>query len=134
MLVEYFVSRYASKTGKKIRRIDRKTVDQLTAYPWPGNIRELQNVIERSVILCETEEFSMDKSWLSQEPVAAAQSKQLLTQKLVSEEKAIIEAALAESRGRVSGSSGAAAKLGVPPSTLESKIRSLRIKKHHFVA
>lgn len=134
MLVEYFVSRYASKAGKKIRRIDRKTLDQLTAYPWPGNIRELQNVIERSVILCETEEFSMDKSWLSQEPVAAAQSKQLLTQKLVSEEKAIIEAALAESRGQVSGSSGAAAKLGVPPSTLESKIRSLRINKHHFVA
>jgi formate hydrogenlyase transcriptional activator len=106
----------------------------LTDYPWPGNIRELQNVIERSVILCETEEFSMDRSWLSQVPVAAARSKQPLTQKLDSEEKAIIEAALAESRGQVSGSSGAAAKLGVPPSTLESKIRSLRINKHRFVA
>ena len=134
MLVEYFLDRYASKAGKKIRGINRKTLDRLTAYPWPGNIRELQNVIERSVILCETENFLVDESWLSREAVPAPQVRQPLTQKLVSQEKKIIEAALAESKGRVSGTSGAAAKLGIPPSTLESKIRSLKINKHHFAA
>jgi PAS domain S-box-containing protein len=134
MLVEYFLDRYASKAGKKIRGINRKTLDRLTAYPWPGNIRELQNVIERSVILCETENFLVDESWLPREVVPAPQVRQPLTQKLVSQEKKIIEAALAESKGRVSGTSGAAAKLGIPPSTLESKIRSLKINKHHFAA
>jgi len=134
MLVEYFLDRYASKAGKKIRGINRKTLDRLTVYPWPGNIRELQNVIERSVILCETENFLVDESWLSREAVPAPQVRQPLTQKLVSQEKKIIEAALAESKGRVSGASGAAAKLGIPPSTLESKIRSLKINKHHFAA
>lgn len=134
MLVEYFLDRYASKAGKKIRGINRKTLDRLAAYPWPGNIRELQNVIERSVVLCETEVFSVDESWLSREAVPAPPAKQPLTQKLVTQEKKIIEAALAESKGRVSGASGAAARLGIPPSTLESKIRSLKINKHHFAA
>ncbi len=132
MLVEYFLDRYASKTGKKIHGIDRESLDRLTSYPWPGNIRELQNVIERSVILCETENFSVDESWLSREAISIPQVTQPLPHKLVSQEKEIIESALAESKGQVSGASGAAAKLGIPPSTLESKIRSLKINKRRF--
>ena len=132
MLVEYFVDRYANKAGKKIRGINRESLDRLISYPWPGNIRELQNVIERSVILCETENFSVDESWLSWEAIPAPQVMQPLSRKLVSQEKELIEAALAESKGRVSGTSGAAAKLGIPPSTLESRIRSLKIHKHRF--
>lgn len=130
MLVEYFVDRYASKAGKKIRSISKKTMDRLTSYPWPGNIRELQNVIERSIILCEGDVFSVDESWLSSEAISAPAVK--LSQKIVSQEREMIEAALARSKGRVSGSSGAAAKLGLPPSTLESKIRSLKIDKRRF--
>jgi PAS domain S-box-containing protein len=132
MLVAYFIDRYASKGGKKIRGINKNTLDLLQSYPWPGNVRELQNVIERAVIVCETENLSVDASWLSQESVPAQPASQPLTKKPVTEEKELIEAALAESRGRVSGPSGAAAKLGMPPSTLESKIRSLKINKYRF--
>ncbi|HEX8892641.1 MAG TPA: helix-turn-helix domain-containing protein [Terriglobales bacterium] len=132
MLVEYFLDRYASKAGKKIGSINKKSMDHFTSYPWPGNIRELQNVIERSVILCESENFSVDESWLSAEALPASHVIHPLPQRLVSQEREIIEAALAESKGRVSGASGAAAKLGIPPSTLESKIRSLRINKYRF--
>jgi transcriptional regulator with GAF, ATPase, and Fis domain len=130
MLVEYFIDRFARLTGKKITSINKKTLELVQAYPWPGNIRELQNVIERSVILCETEIFSVDESWLSQAsywPKAASPT-------LSNEEKEFIEAVLAETRGRVSGPAGAAAKLGIPSTTLESKIRSLKINKHHFKA
>ena len=134
MLVEYFVDRYATKAGKKIRRINPELMDRLIAYPWPGNIRELQNVIERSVILCDTEDFSVDESWLSPAAVIPTNDKRLLTKQLESHEKEMIEAALTDSKGRVSGSSGAAAKLGIPPSTLESKIRTLKIDKRRFVA
>ncbi len=129
MLVEYFIDRYANKTGKIIRSIDKKTLDVFQSYPWPGNIRELQNIIERSVILCDTESFSVDESWLVRESQTQPAS-QPLSDKLVTQEKEMIEAALAESRGRVSGPLGAAAKLGIPPTTLESKIRSLKINKH----
>jgi DNA-binding NtrC family response regulator len=132
LLVEYFIDRYASKAGKKIRGVTKKTLELLQAYPWPGNIRELQNVIERSVILCETETFSIDESWLSRETPPTGPASQPLSAQLVTHEKDMIEAALAEARGRVSGPSGAAAKLGLPPSTLESKIRSLKISKHRF--
>ena len=132
LLVEYFIDRYASKAGKKIRSVNKKTLELLQSYPWPGNIRELQNVIERSVILCETETFSIDESWLSQKTPPTGPAGQPLSDQLVTQEKAMIEAALAEARGRVSGPSGAAAKLGLPPSTLESKIRSLKISKHRF--
>jgi PAS domain S-box-containing protein len=131
MLVEYFIDRYASKAGKKIRSINKKTLGQLQSYPWPGNIRELQNVIERSIIVCDTESFSVDESWLVRESQTQPAS-QPLSEKLVTQEKKMIEAALAESRGRVSGPLGAAAKLGIPPTTLESKIRSLKINKHRF--
>ncbi len=132
ILVEYFIDRYASKAGKKIRGITKKTLDLLQSYPWPGNIRELQNVIERSVIICDTENFTVDDSWLVWESRQTQSASQLLSDKLVAQEKEMIEAALVKSRGRVSGSLGAAAKLGIPPSTLESKIRSLKINKHRF--
>jgi PAS domain S-box-containing protein len=131
LLVQYFLNRYARKMGKKIRGINPKTLELLQAYPWPGNIRELQNVIERSVIVCETETFTVDASWLAGAPVPPPASPPLPEQ-LAVQERTMIEAALAECRGRVSGPAGAAAKLGMPRSTLESKIRSLKINKHHF--
>ena len=133
LLVEYFIDRYARKTGKNIRDISKKTLELLQSYPWPGNIRELQNVIERSVLLCETESFSIDESWLPQQPSPAELKDQIqLPLKLVAQEKNLIEAALKESCGRVFGPTGAAAKLGIPRSTLESKIRSLKIDKNSF--
>jgi len=105
------------------------------SYPWPGNIRELQNVVERSVIVLETENFSVDESWLSRKPLTDDPKSQLeLSQKLAAQEKKMIEAALRESGGRVSGPSGAAAKLGLHRSTLESKILSLKINKYRFKA
>ena len=134
MLVEYFLDRYASKAGRKFRAMNRKTLRGLTEYLWPGNIRELQNVIERSVILCDGENFSVDESWLSRDSAPVSPVNRPLIQKLVLQERMIIEAALAESKGQVSGVSGAAAKLGIPASTLESKIRSLKINKHLLVA
>ncbi len=133
VLVEYFIDRYARKAGKNIRGVNKKSLELLQSYPWPGNIRELQNVIERSVIVCDTENFSVDESWLSRQPVATEPNKELgLFKRLPSQEKAAIEAALRESGGRVSGPSGAAAKLGIPGSTLDSKIRSLKINKNRF--
>jgi PAS domain S-box-containing protein len=136
MLVEYFIDRFARQEGKKIKSIDKKTLELVQAYPWPGNIRELQNVIERSVVLCETEIFSVDESWLSRaSPSPAPQAAgPTLSKKPVLQEKEIIEAALTETRGRVSGPAGAAAKLGMPSTTLESKIKSLKINKHRFKA
>jgi PAS domain S-box-containing protein len=131
LLVEYFIDRYTSKAGKKIRGISRATLDRLKSYSWPGNIRELQNVIERSVILCEAENFTVDESWLSGTPGETNQAGPL-SKMPASQEKQTIEAALARAQGRVSGPSGAAAKLGVPPSTLDSKIRALNINKHRF--
>ena len=129
LLVEYFIDRYARKTGKNFATVEKKTLGLLESYPWPGNIRELQNVIERSVIVCETENFSVDESWLSQQPSNGRTESQLdLSEKVAAQEKEIIEAALRESQGRVFGPSGAAAKLGIARSTLESKIRSLKIK------
>ncbi len=134
ILVEYFIHRYAGKLGKKIRSASRKTLDLLQSYSWPGNIRELQNVVERSIIVCDTEQFSVDEHWLVRESCQAQPASQPLPDKLVSQEKEMIEAALVESRGRVSGRLGAAAKLGIPPSTLESKIKSLKINKQLFKA
>jgi len=132
LLVEYFVDRYASKAGKKITGIDRRSMDLLQAYSWPGNIRELQNVIERSVIVCDRENLSIDESWVERGARAAATSVQSLAENLAAQERALIEAALAESRGKVSGPSGAAARLGIPQSTLDSKIKSLKINKQRF--
>jgi transcriptional regulator with GAF, ATPase, and Fis domain len=133
LLVEYFIDRYARKTGKRITTVDKKTLRLLESYYWPGNIRELQNVVERSVLLCETESFSIDESWLPQQPPPVERKDQIqLPLKLVAQEKSMIEAALKESRGRVFGPTGAAVKLGIPRSTLESRIRSLKIDRNRF--
>jgi formate hydrogenlyase transcriptional activator len=133
MLVEYFIDRYARRAGKSFQTPNKKNLDLLQSYSWPGNIRELQNVIERSVIVCDTENFSVDESWLSRPPITSEPNSGLgLLKKVPSQEKAIIEAALRETGGRVSGPSGAAAKLGIHRSTLESKIASLKINKHRF--
>jgi PAS domain S-box-containing protein len=133
LLVEYFIDRYARKAGKSFQSVSRKSLDLLQSYPWPGNIRELQNVIERSVIVCDTDTFSVDESWLSRKPSANGPTNQLqLSQQIAAHEKQMIEAALRESGGRVSGPSGAAAKLRMPGSTLESKIKSLNINKALF--
>jgi len=133
LLVEYFIDRFARKARKSIRRVNKKTCDLLRSYSWPGNIRELQNVIERSVIVCETDVFSVDESWLSRQSVAPPTIGSLdLSEKVAAQEKEIIEAALRDSGGRVFGPLGAAAKLGIPRSTLESKIRSLKIDKGRF--
>ncbi|MGB8536215.1 MAG: sigma 54-interacting transcriptional regulator [Acidobacteriaceae bacterium] len=126
LLIEYFIDRFSSKTGKKIRHIDRRSLDRLQNYPWPGNIRELQNIIERSVIVCDTEDFFVDESWLSHT------TSRPLADELVTQEKEIIENALAQTNGRVSGPTGAAARLGMPASTLDSKIKSLKINKRQF--
>jgi PAS domain S-box-containing protein len=133
LLVEYFIGHFARKAGKSFRGINKKTLDLLLSYPWPGNIRELQNVVERSVIVCETENFWVDESWLSRQPLASEPASQVeLSQKLAAQEKEMIEVALRETGGRVSGPSGAAAKLGIHRSTLESKIASLKINKYRF--
>jgi transcriptional regulator with GAF, ATPase, and Fis domain len=128
LLVNYFVDRYAKRAGKKIKHIQKKALEALQEYSWPGNVRELQNVIERSLIIGETNEFSIDKSWVANEPQSPGSAP--TDQK--ANERQRIEAALAQSNGKIAGASGAAAKLGIPPSTLESKIRSLRINKFQF--
>jgi len=136
MLVEYFVQRYASRTGKNIRSIDKQTLDLLQSYDWPGNIRELQNVIERSMILSSGEVFSVDQAWLSKATSRTARRVEALEafkgEGEGGNEREIIEAALAASRGRVSGPVGAAAKLRIPQSTLASRIKALKINKNQF--
>jgi len=132
MLAEYFVQRYGKRAGKNIRSIDKKTLDILASYDWPGNIRELQNVIERSVILSSGEILSVDEAWLSKEAVAPQSRVDGKRQDEPRTERAIIEAALAEAKGRISGPSGAAAKLGIPPSTLDHRIKTLKIDKTKF--
>jgi PAS domain S-box-containing protein len=132
LLVEYFIDRYASRVGKRIQCIDRETLARLTSYAWPGNIRELQNVIERSIIVCDTESFTVDESWLSRTAGQTGQTSRSLLRMPSSEEKRAIEAALAETQGQVSGPTGAAARLGIPASTLDSKIKTLRINKNRF--
>jgi PAS domain S-box-containing protein len=134
LLAEYFIHRYGGKMGKRISRISNESLQMLQSYTWPGNIRELQNVIERSVIICESEALTVDESWFAGQTLESSSSTQPLAQKLAADEKTTIEAALAEARGRVSGPSGAAVKLGLPASTLESKIRALKINKHLFKA
>src|SRR6202044_3804081 len=108
MLVEYFVKRYTEKVGKQISKIDKNTLKLCQSYPWPGNIRELQNIVERSVILCTGDTFWIDEAWLSSHNAPRRASLQLLTEKLHNYEKELIEAALAESNGVVAGTNGAA--------------------------
>src|SRR6266853_1048497 len=132
MLVEYFVKRYADKARKRISKIDKNTLKLCQSYYWPGNIRELQNIIERSVILCTGNTFWIDAAWLSSQDASRLDSSSPLTETLQNCEKELIEAALAESKGKVAGADGAAAKLGIPRSTLELKIKQLNINKHNI--
>jgi formate hydrogenlyase transcriptional activator len=134
LLVEYLIDRYAKKAGKKFRAISKKTLELFQAYDWPGNVRELQNVIERAVVLCDGETFSIDETWLKRTSYLPLGPEVPLVATVVAHEKELIEAALAKAHGRVAGPSGAAAKLGIPRQTLESKIRSFGIDKHRFRA
>ena len=132
LLVEYFVERYGKNAGKKFRQISKKTLELFQSYDWPGNIRELQNVVERAVVLCDGEIFSVDSTWLKREVSHGSRPTMRLGGALLSREKEIIETALQESRGKIAGSAGAAVRLGIPRQTLESKIKRLRIDVHRF--
>lgn len=132
VLVEYLVEKYAEKAGRRFRRISPQALDLLKAYEWPGNIRELQNVVERAVILSEGDTFTLDEAWLKRDAVAVSGSMDRLSTALAEREREMIEAALATTRGRVAGPTGAAAKLGIPRQTLDSKIASLQISKSQF--
>jgi PAS domain S-box-containing protein len=134
MLVEYFVKRYAEKAGKQIRKIDKNTLELCQLYPWPGNIRELQNIVERSVILTGGDTFWIEQAWLASPEPVRQEFPGPLPDTLQNQEREIIETALAECNGRVAGPQGAAAKLGIPRSTLDSKIKQLKIKKHKFIS
>jgi formate hydrogenlyase transcriptional activator len=128
LLAKYFIARYTAKAGKKIRRVEKRTAELLEGYHWPGNIRELQNVIERAMILCDSDTFFVEEAWLQREP----EPRVGLQPSLIHQERELIEAALAETGGRISGPEGAARRLGVPRTTLEYKIKSLRINKYRF--
>jgi formate hydrogenlyase transcriptional activator len=132
VLVEYFICRFGRKAGKKFRTIDKRTLKLLEVYPWPGNVRELQNVIERAVILSDSDTFSVDETWLKRESSQVASPTVALSSALSRQEKEMIEAALAESHGRISGAGGAAANLNIPTRTLDSKIKRLGINKYRF--
>jgi transcriptional regulator with GAF, ATPase, and Fis domain len=134
MLLEYFIHRYAGKAGKSFGKIDKRTLDLFRSYDWPGNIRELQNVVERSVIVSSNDVFCVDEAWLVRTPRGGSARSSLseYTDAEPSHERQIIEAALAETRGRVSGPNGAAARLRIPPSTLDSMIKKLKIYKGRF--
>jgi len=132
LLVEYFIDRFSKKAGKKFGMIDKKSLRLLETYGWPGNIRELQNVIERAIILCDDETFCVDETWLRRELPVARSRPSTLNRVLARQEKEMIEAALAESDGQVSGPSGAATKLGLPARTLDSKIKRFKINKYRF--
>jgi formate hydrogenlyase transcriptional activator len=132
LLVRYLVERYAQKAGKQIRNIQKETLERFQAYDWPGNIRELQNVIERAVVLCDSETFSVDETWLKAEALALTGPAVPLDATLFEREKVMIETALADCGGQVAGPTGAAAKLGLPRQTLDSKIKTLGIDKYRF--
>jgi formate hydrogenlyase transcriptional activator len=132
LLVEYFIDRYAKKAGKNFSNITNQTLQLFQAYDWPGNIRELQNVIERAVILCDGEIFSVDEAWLKRASSPVSEPAAPLVTTLVERERQMIETALAQCQGRVSGANGAARKLGIPRQTLDARIASLGIDKHRF--
>jgi formate hydrogenlyase transcriptional activator len=132
LLVEYFIDRFGKRAGKKFKAIDKKSLKVFEGYSWPGNVRELQNVVERAVILCDGETFSVEETWLKKEPSSKSVRPGPLNGVLVKQEKEMIEVALAESSGRISGAAGAAAKLGLPSRTLDSKIKRLKIDKYRF--
>jgi formate hydrogenlyase transcriptional activator len=129
LLVEYFIERYARKVGKRIGQVSNETLDLFKNYDWPGNIRELQNVIERGVILCDGDTFAIDENWLVKPPQARVRSEQALDAAVARRERELIQDALAESGGRISGPLGAAAKLKLPRQTLASKMKTLGIQR-----
>jgi formate hydrogenlyase transcriptional activator len=131
ILVDYFISRFATRMGKRIRQVDRRTLEAMQRYSWPGNIRELQNVIERGVILADTEVFRLDAGTLPNDVQNNANSVNAESTSR-EDQRAQIEAVLRETRGRISGPDGAAARMGIPASTLESRIKTLKINKHLF--
>jgi formate hydrogenlyase transcriptional activator len=131
-LVDHLMRRYAAKAGKSVVRVARRTIEALQSYEWPGNIRELQNIVERAVILSQDGTLTVDESWVRLDTPRAGAAGNRLSASLAEREKEMIEAALADSRGRVSGPSGAAIRLGIPRQTLDSKIASLRISKKQF--
>jgi transcriptional regulator with GAF, ATPase, and Fis domain len=130
ILIEYFVKRFADKAGKRISKIDKNTLELCESYDWPGNVRELQNIVERSVILCNDETLRVEQAWLTTQNATPRPERGSLTKNLEDYERGIIEAALAKSNGKVAGPDGAAAKLGVPRSTLDARIKQLHIKRH----
>jgi len=132
LLVEYFIARFGRKAGKKFRTIEKRTLEALKIYDWPGNVRELQNVIERAVTLSDSDIFAVDEAWLKREPSEMSPSSTVLSDEISAHEKEVIEAALAQCRGRVAGVAGAATQLGLPTSTLDSKIKRLGIDKYRF--
>jgi formate hydrogenlyase transcriptional activator len=132
LLLEYFIQRFSQKAGKKILRVSKETIRRFQVYDWPGNIRELQNVVERGILLCEGETFDVDETWLRRQSPRPHTATVPLAAALVEHEKELIESALAACRGRVSGPGGAAAKLGIPRQTLDARIASLRINKYRF--
>ena len=134
LLVEYFAERFARRSGKSFKGVEQRTLDLLRDYPWPGNVRELQNVVERSVIVCEGPRLVVDESWLGHAAASAAVPERGLAETLASQERDLIESALAACSGRVAGRWGAASRLGLPASTLESRIKALRIDKDRFRA
>jgi formate hydrogenlyase transcriptional activator len=132
LLVEYLIDRYAQKAGKKIRTITKGTLALFQQYDWPGNIRELQNVVERAVILCDGETFSVDEAWLTPAVPKSLSASVPLVADLVEREKEMIENALRNAMGQIAGPTGAAAKLGIPRQTLDSKIKKLGINRYSF--
>ena len=133
LLAGYLVDRYAKKAGKQFRSVDKRTLQLLQSYIWPGNVRELQNVIERAVIVCDGETFRVDASWFSQ-TAPTSKFQRPFAADFAEREKAMIENALRETKGLISGRAGAAAKLGLPRQTLDSKIRKLGINRYRFKA
>ena len=132
LLVDHLIERYAKKAGKKVSKMKEGTIETLQAYEWPGNVRELQNVIERAVILCAGETLSVSETWLKRTTPRLSGFTSPLVATLADREREVIEAALADSQGRISGPFGAAAKLGIPRQTLDSKIANLQISKTRF--
>jgi len=133
ILVQYFLGRFGKKMGKTFQSIESRTLKMMQEYDWPGNVRELQNIIERAVTLSDSDTFSVDEAWIRREPPKVPRSTNVaLNGVLLAHEKEVIEAALAQSQGRISGPAGAANRLGVPDSTLEAKIKRLRINKFKF--
>jgi len=132
LLIEYFVKKFAEQMAKRFQKVEKRTLELCQTYTWPGNVRELQNIVERSTIVCAGGTFSIDPSWLSIQQSATSDESSAMTKTLHDQEKEMIEAALAETRGRVAGKKGAAARLGIPASTLESKIKQLKIDKRNF--